>query len=139
MKNLCVFLFTVFYISCNTKSDKYKNQIELTSSILKAISKNDTMFVLNSFGTKNLANIERDTEGIVFDVKRASSLMAHIGIPNQNTFVFKEFLTSDPSLVDVTIPLFQESQSLSEKYYLVIHFAKYYPPDKILDFRIEKE
>ena len=129
-----VFICSVV-VSCNSSSNKYRQQIEVVKKLLINCSKNDTSAVKNMIGV-HLEEIGSNNETLIWNIGKANKLLKEYGIPDESKFILKEYEEKNPELLDVTVPILTEGKGRLKDAKITISFVKWVPPAKILNFNI---
>jgi len=140
MKLKHAFLILIIgFANCKPVGTEYPMQRDVAKKLLTSLSKNDTTGVRKLMGEEDLKAIGEDDETFNFKIDKAYQFIKSSGLPDENKYTYKAFREKDPQLVDISIPFSEGTGGSSRKPVIVIHYVKYLPPDKILDFEINED
>ena len=128
MKTIFSLLFlSLFFLNCFSQKNKYQTQYFVVSTFLNNVKNNDTLSIKKMIGLK-LTDFGKNDEILHFEIENLHKLIKAYGVPDEKSYKITEFSATDARLINILIPIGEDS--------LEISFVKYLPINKISSYYI---
>ena len=136
MKIIFVLLFIPFFniVACSNKFSKYKNQIEVTKSLINKIIEKDTASIKKMLGV-NPYDIGLSDEKILSSIEAINKAIGQASNSKLKDYEFREYPKNSPNLVDIIVTIKKINGSNE---YIIVTFVKYIEYGKIYYFELIK-